>query len=282
MTIENALPPQHSELGKSSDYDAHYNPGRLFAIPRQLKRDEIFLDSAHLPFYGYDCWNHYEVSCLNEKGKPMVAVVEMYYDCRSPNIIESKSLKLYFNSFNNTAFHGSEALCATIQKDLEKVLQTNVLVRLFSIEEAVLQGQVQRPEGECLDGLDIDCDTYTVCSDFLQVDASTCVEEQLHSNLLKSNCLVTQQPDWGTVYIHYKGPKIQHEGLLRYIVSFRNHTEFHEQCIERIFVDIMRQCHPDYLEVYGRYTRRGGIDINPLRCSTAVELADRNPRFLRQ
>ena len=212
----------------------------------------------------------------------MVAVVEMYYDCRSPNIIESKSLKLYFNSFNNTCFHTPEALCATIQKDLEKVLLSPVLVKLFSMEEANQRAQLQLPDGECLDGLDISCDTYMVCSDFLQVDEDGSVEERVYSNLLKSNCLVTQQPDWGTVYIHYKGRKIQHEGLLRYIISFRNHTEFHEQCIERIFVDILRQCRPDYLEVYGRYTRRGGIDINPLRCSTEVDLADRNPRLLRQ
>jgi len=162
MTVEDLILPQNSELGKSSDYDATYNPGRLFAIPRQLKRDEIGVDGAHLPFYGYDCWNHYEVSWLNEKGKPMVAVVEMYYDCRSPNIIESKSLKLYFNSFNNTCFHTPEALCATIQKDLEKVLLSPVLVKLFSMEEANQRAQLQLPDGECLDGLDISCDTYMV------------------------------------------------------------------------------------------------------------------------
>lgn len=253
-----------SELGQKSGYDENYNPGRLYAIPRSAKRDEIGVDSSHLPFLGFDCWNHYEVSWLNQKGKPMVAMATIMYDCTSEFIIESKSMKLYFNSINNTCFDSLSVVELTIKNDLDAILQTDVDVRLMPLNKVkplMLQTQM---DGESIDDLDIACDTYTISPEFLSA-SDEAVEEVLTSDLLKSNCLVTHQPDWGSVQIAYKGKRIDREGLLKYLVSFRNHDEFHEQCIERIFVDIMNSCKPEQLTVYGRYTRRGGLDINPYR-----------------
>lgn len=255
--------PEMSELGKTSGYDANYNPEKLFAISRKTKRDEIGVPEK-LPFFGFDLWNHYEVSWLNEKGKPIVALAEISYGCETPFIIESKSMKLYFNSFNNTVFKNFEAVQNTIKNDVEQRVGGPVKVKIISLESLENEQLLKGFTGECLDDLDIQCTSYSTDPAYLQVE-NTKVEETLYSNLLKSNCLVTNQPDWGSVQITYKGSKIKREGLLQYIVSFRNHNEFHEQCIERIFMDIMKYCQPDELTVYGRYTRRGGIDINPLR-----------------
>ena len=270
-----------SELGKTTQYDQTYNPERLYPIPRVDKRKEIGIDSVELPFLGFDCWNHYEVSWLNEKGKPIVATAEIYYDCDSPCIVESKSLKLYFNSLNNTKFNSIAEVKTTITKDLEKVIQSKVDVVINQLGKTPVSPLKVSFEGECLDDLDIECSTYTVNPELLSTTA-TQVEETLYSDLLKSNCLVTHQPDWGSVQIIYKGNKINREALLRYIVSFRNHNEFHEQCIERIFVDIMRYCKPQELTVYGRYTRRGGLDINPYRSTKQSTFPGMNYRLCRQ
>lgn len=281
--LEQAHQPslKQSELGQSSNYDAHYNPERLFAIPREQKRKEIGLDPQDLPFYGFDCWNHYEVSWLNEKGKPIVAVAEIIYDCATAYLIESKSLKLYFNSFNNTQFKDSEEVRLTVVRDLSRRLDGDVVVRILSLKEkerAVIQSA---PQGECIDDLDVSCSVYQVAPEYLVVEGNK-VDERLYSDLLKSNCLVTNQPDWGSVYIAYTGQQINREGLLQYLVSFRNHNEFHEQCIERIFVDIMNRCQPEQLTVYGRYTRRGGLDINPYRTTEQVNPQGLNIRLIRQ
>ena len=273
--------PEHSELGQSSNYDSHYNPERLFAIPRAAKRKEIGIEPDVLPFYGFDCWNHYEVSWLNEKGKPMVAIAEIIYDCSTPYLIESKSLKLYFNSFNNTAFKDSEEIKFTVQRDLVQLLEGDVQVRVLSLQERELAIIESAPKGECLDALDVSCSVYLVKPDYLKVEEQE-ITEILCSNLLKSNCLVTNQPDWGSVQIAYTGRKINREGLLQYLVSFRNHNEFHEQCIERIFVDIMSWCKPEKLTVYGRYTRRGGLDINPYRSTEKMSFHGLNYRLVRQ
>ena len=273
--------PEQSELGKAATYDSHYNPERLYPIPRAPKREEIGVDPNALPFVGFDCWNHYEVSWLNQKGKPMVAVAEIYYDCTSPFIIESKSLKLYFNSLNNTPFESREVVQQTIQKDLEKALETTVRVLLYPVTSRVLTQLQPTFTGESLDELDVACSVYMVEPSFLST-ADGLVEEVLCSDLLKSNCLVTGQPDWGSVQIEYRGKRINREGLLKYLVSFRNHNEFHEQCIERIFVDIMAHCQPEKLTVYGRYTRRGGIDINPYRSTEIADSIGLNQRLLRQ
>ena len=270
-----------SELGKKSDYDALYNADRLFPIPRAGKRQELGIDPTDLPFNGYDCWNHYEVSWLNDKGKPMVAIAEIIYDCHSPMIIESKSLKLYFNSFNNTLFKSSADVERIITQDLALCIGADVSVHIHPLRTNMDTALHTCFAGESIDGLDVNCSVYVVEPNFLTVN-NEIVEETLHSDLLKSNCLVTNQPDWGSVQIRYKGPKINREGLLKYIVSFRNHNEFHEQCIERIFVDILRLCKPRELTVYGRYTRRGGLDINPYRTTKRTASDEKNTRLIRQ
>lgn len=270
-----------SELGKKSEYSTTYNPNLLYPIPRTEKRREIGVDPQHLPFHGFDCWNHYEVSWLNEKGKPMVALAEIIYDCTSSNIIESKSLKLYFNSFNNSKIKNYAELENIIQKDLSERINAEVWVKIHSLLDCRHATVYHTMDGECLDELDVECSIYMVEPTFLSVE-NTLVEEVLYSDLLKSNCLVTNQPDWGSVQIAYKGKKINREGLLKYLISFRNHNEFHEQCIERIFVDIMNYCQPESLTVYGRYTRRGGLDINPYRSTQPVSFMGKNTRLVRQ
>nr|WP_133136805.1 NADPH-dependent 7-cyano-7-deazaguanine reductase QueF [Legionella rowbothamii] len=270
-----------SELGKKSDYDPTYNPDRLFPIPRAGKRQELGVDPQQLPFYGFDCWNHYEVSWLNAKGKPVVALAEIIYDCNSLKLIESKSLKLYFNSFNNSKFDSIDTLEKIIKKDLQQRIEAEVFVAIHPLDQSNQIHMQQVFTGESIDELDVECSVYLVEPAFLVV-GDELVEETLYSDLLKSNCLVTNQPDWGSVQIAYKGKKINREGLLKYLVSFRNHNEFHEQCIERIFVDIMNHCKPESLTVYGRYTRRGGLDINPYRSTEKVSFTDKNVRLIRQ
>lgn len=268
-----------SELGQISQYDEHYNPARLFAIARDVNRQEIGIKSSQLPFFGYDCWNHYEVSWLNQKGKPEVALAEIIYDCTTPYLIESKSLKLYFNSFNNTVFQDKEEVKHLLMRDLSLCLKGDVSVEIMSLHEKAYTKISSSFAGESIDSLDIACSLYEVEPKFLMAEGPI-VTEILYSDLLKSNCLVTHQPDWGSVQISYKGPRISREGLLKYIVSFRNHDEFHEQCIERIFMDIKNNCRPEKLTVYGRYTRRGGLDINPYRSTEKTQ--EKNMRLVRQ
>ncbi|MCX7114445.1 MAG: NADPH-dependent 7-cyano-7-deazaguanine reductase QueF [Gammaproteobacteria bacterium] len=272
---------EKSELGKTTAYDQSYNPNRLYMIPRAGKREEIGIDPQALPFKGFDCWNHYEVSWLNAKGKPVVAIAEVVYDCSSPYLVESKSLKLYFNSFNNTQFEGVDEVVQLVKKDLQERIGAEVFVRISLLSEAKQLAIQSAFSGECLDALDVTCTVYLVEPKYLSVEDSI-VEEVLYSDLLKSNCLVTNQPDWGSVQIAYKGKKINREGLLKYLVSYRNHNEFHEQCIERIFVDILRICKPSSLTVYGRYTRRGGLDINPYRSTESSVFDEKNIRLIRQ
>jgi 7-cyano-7-deazaguanine reductase len=269
------------ELGQKSEYQSYYNAEVLFPIPRARKRMEIGIDPECLPFNGFDIWNHYEVSWLNSKGKPIVATAELIYDCHSHNIVESKSLKLYFNTLNNTPFNSINEVEKLINKDLSHCVQSNVAVKIRKIGETQPVPVQDSFLGECIDDLDIGCSIYSVEPSFLTVSPEE-VEETLYSDLLKSNCLVTYQPDWGSIWIHYQGAKINREGLLRYIVSFRNHNEFHEQCIERIFVDILTYCNPKKLTVYGRYTRRGGLDINPYRTTERQPLSISNIRLPRQ
>ena len=274
--------PEHSELGKKTEYSPHYNPAVLFPIPRKGKREEIGIQ-GQLPFIGFDIWNHYEVSWLNEKGKPIVAIAEIIYPCESENIIESKSMKLYFNSFNNTAFKDTQTLQSLIIKDLSAQVGARVNVKITDLIDAKPGQFYSSMDGVCLDTMDVACSIYTVNPDYLSVEPrGVVVKETLFSNLLKSNCLVTNQPDWASVQIRYKGPKINHEGLLKYLISFRNHNEFHEQCIERIFVDIMKKCQSEALAIYGRYTRRGGLDINAYRGTINTDFCMDNVRLIRQ
>jgi 7-cyano-7-deazaguanine reductase len=268
----------NSPLGKKSSYISHYQPDLLFPIPRKIKRDEIHVP-AILPFGGADVWNGFEISWLNTKGKPIVAMGEFIFSCDSPNIIESKSFKLYLNSFNNTAFESLEQVTDTMNRDLSAAAASSVVVKLIALSDFPLT-TIQAFSGINLDLQDITCDTYLVSPDYLTTEESN-ASESVFSDLLKSNCLVTGQPDWGSVEIHYTGKKIQHAGLLKYIVSFRNHNEFHEQCVERIFMDILTRCQPEKLSVNARYTRRGGLDINPYRSNENKPLP-KNIRLCRQ
>lgn len=271
----------NSELGKKSQYISEYEPTLLFPIPRKIKRDEIGIDDNNLPFYGVDVWNHYEVSWLNLNGKPEVAIAIIEVPANSTSIIESKSMKLYFNSFNNSKFTSWEEVEHIILKDLSQAANAKVKVRLLNLNTSELT--IGSPNGTCLDSLDVFISEYLVKSDLLQVeDSSIIVNEKLYSNLLKSNCLVTNQPDWATIFIEYTGAQINHESLLKYIISFRNHNEFHEQCVERIFVDITKYCKPTSLKVSARFTRRGGLDINPIRSSRQVVDECSNLRLIRQ
>ena len=258
--------PDQSPLGKSSAYQSQYAPELLFPIPRQQKREELGL-SGTLPFFGVDIWNAYELSWLNMRGKPQVAIATVTAPADSPNIVESKSFKLYLNSFNQTRLAGPEALLALLRDDLSNGFGAPVHVTLTSPEQfgGIKMGEL---EGTLLDRLDIEVDDYSPAPQLLKANHEDApVEETLVSHLLKSNCLVTGQPDWGTVQIRYVGPQIDQEGLLKYLIGFREHNEFHEQCVERIFMDVLRQCQPSKLAVYARYTRRGGLDINPWRAN---------------
>ena len=259
-----ASTPANSPLGKTAAYRTDYAPELLFPIARQGKRDELNLNGT-LPFFGVDIWNAYEVSWLNMRGKPQVAIATITAPADSPNIIESKSFKLYLNSFNQTRLANEEALLALLREDLSGGFGAPVQVTLTLPEqfEKLKMGEL---DGLLLDRLDLEIDHYAPAPDVLKANFNEApVEEKLISHLLKSNCLVTGQPDWASVQIHYVGPQIDQESLLRYLIGFREHNEFHEQCVERIFVDIMRACKPQKLAVYARYTRRGGLDINPWR-----------------
>jgi 7-cyano-7-deazaguanine reductase len=253
-----------SPLGKTSAYQTHYAPELLFPIPRQQKREELGLTGS-LPFFGVDLWNAYELSWLNKRGKPQVAIATITVPADSPNIIESKSFKLYLNSFNQTRLTNEEALLALLREDLSNGFGAPVHVALH-LPDRFDQLKMGELGGMLLDRLDIEVDSYSPSPELLHaVKGEAPVSETLVSHLLKSNCLVTGQPDWASVQIQYVGDQINQEGLLKYLIGFREHNEFHEQCVERIFVDIMRRCAPSKLAVYARYTRRGGLDINPFR-----------------
>lgn len=265
-----------SPLGKNSDYITQYDSSLLFPIARVGKRDEIGIEE--LPFSGSDIWNAYELSWLDQKGKPCVAIAEFHIPCESDNIVESKSFKLYLNSFNQSQFVSSSEVRDTLQQDLSQAFGAEIKVLLHTPAQFDALN-LEVVTGECIDDLDIKVSEYQPSPDLLSTHADI-VNETLHSNILKSNCLVTGQPDWATVIIRYQGPRIDRASLLKYLISFRNHNEFHEQCVERIFVDIEKHCQPEKLSVYARYTRRGGLDINPFRSN--FEAPYGNGRLARQ
>jgi len=288
--------PENSQLGKASAYIDHYDASLLFPIARAGKRAEIGL-AAQMPFFGADMWTAFELSWLNLRGKPQVALAHFTVPCETPNIIESKSLKLYLNSFNNTQFADADAVKARLRADLSEAVwrdtttmrgasasaaaPASIGVRIL-LPELFDREPVYELDGLSLDRLDVECTRYTPAPELLKVLPDEApVTEVLVSNLLKSNCLVTGQPDWGSVQISYTGAPIDQEGLLQYLVSYRNHNEFHEQCVERIFMDLWTRCKPLKLSVYARYTRRGGLDINPFRTSYPQALPA-NTRMARQ
>ena len=268
------------KLGQKTEYASQYDRTLLQPVPRALNRDGLGI-TQNQPFtIGADIWTAYEISWLNEKGLPQVAIADIYLDYQSQNLIESKSFKLYLNSFNQSKFADFNAVQQTMQRDLSECAQGDVKVRLNPV--AVYDAQkIDHLQGDCIDEQDIEITSYEFNADWLKDCVSDeIVEEKLVSHLLKSNCLITNQPDWGTLHIHYVGKKINQEKLLRYVVSFRQHNEFHEQCVERIFCDLMHYAKPEKLTVYARYTRRGGLDINPFRSN--FENLPENLRLARQ
>ncbi|MBL0422833.1 NADPH-dependent 7-cyano-7-deazaguanine reductase QueF [Ramlibacter sp. AW1] len=265
--------PEQSLLGKPAPQVDRYDPSLLYPLPRATKRAELGLAEGRLPFFGADLWTAFELSWLTPRGKPQVALAHITIPCETPHIVESKSFKLYLNSFGHMAFASADEVRERIRADVSEAVwrgapsSSSVGVRLL-LPDSFEREQVRELEGVNLDRLDIECSHYTPAPELLTAafDEQP-VQEVLVSNLLKSNCLVTGQPDWGSVQIRYSGPQIDQGQLLRYLVSFRNHHEFHEQCVERIFMDIRTRCRPVKLSVYARYTRRGGLDINPFRTS---------------
>ncbi|MCF6764688.1 NADPH-dependent 7-cyano-7-deazaguanine reductase QueF [Thiotrichales bacterium 19S3-7] len=274
---------EQSQLGKNTAYQSNYDKRLLFPIPRKLKRDELGIVEASKLFLGFDLWNAYEVSWLNHKGKPIVRIFKFIIDAASDNIIESKSLKLYLNSFNNTKFESDDQVIKTVSTDLASALAGDIKIISYKVDEYTdtLHNSF---DAVTLDDIDCEIEQYQTNADLLELDdqSTEIVTEKLSSHLLKSNCLVTNQPDWASVLIEYTGKKISHEALLKYIVSFRNHNEFHEQCVERIFSDIITHCQPEKLLVYARYTRRGGLDINPIRANYPIDDYYKKLRLTRQ
>jgi 7-cyano-7-deazaguanine reductase len=282
--------PEGSQLGKASAYKDQYDPSLLFPLPRAAKREEIGVQvkkGSTLPFLGADLWTAYELSWLNPRGKPQVAIAHVTVPCETPNIVESKSFKLYLNSFNNSQFADADEVKVRLRMDLSEAVWRGsgksgfVGLRLLTPEQFD-QEPIHELDGLSIDRLDVECTQYQPAPELLSAafDEQP-VTETLTSSLLKSNCLVTGQPDWGSVQISYSGPQIDQAGLLQYLVSFRQHNEFHEQCVERIYMDVMRRCKPTKLTVYARYTRRGGLDINPWRSSHPQTLPP-NVRTARQ
>lgn len=264
------------ELGKQTEYPEHYSPECLEPIPRALSRGVLAIE-GELPFSGVDLWTGYEVSWLDASGKPQVAIGYFEFDCQSEAIVESKSFKYYLNSFNQSQFNSWEQVAELMRADLAAACGGFVSVRLEPLGAA---GSIDSPEGRCVDDLALANAVYSPSKSLLLSEPETVVSEALFSHLLKSNCPVTGQPDWATLWVSYRGPKIVPESFLAYVVSYRQHQDFHENCVEKIFTDVLQQCKPEALTVYARYTRRGGLDINPFR--TNSDLAVPSWRIVRQ
>ena len=260
----------HNPLGRRTEYPEKYDSGLLFAIARKKGRDALALSGDELPFYGFDLWTAYEVSWLDNQGKPVVKIAEFSLPCNTDHIVESKSLKLYLNSLNQQRFESAAKVAAVMEEDLSNCVNGPVMVDLFSLDSYARQG-VQVMPGKCLDDLVVDVEHYQPDASLLRLEDGPAVTESLYSHLLKTNCPVTGQPDGASVLIKYTGTPINHESLLAYLISYRNHQDFHEQCVERIFMEILEVCQPGELEVNARYTRRGGIDINPYRSTRMLE-----------
>lgn len=284
-TYQNAKSLSNLTLGKTTEYCSEYNPKLLQAVPRSLNRDDLSLTNNKLPFVGEDVWYGYELSWLNNQGKPVVAVAEFRFACTSPNLVESKSFKLYLNSFNQSKFASFDEVQQRLSHDLSATAGAQAQVSLYPVDHCpALAINSMAPDTQCIDNEDIRVDNYQYQAQILgnaqKTGTDKVVEQKLVSHLLKSNCLITNQPDWASVYISYKGVAINHKVLLQYLISFRQHNEFHEQCVERIFCDLQKYCQLDELTVFARYTRRGGLDINPFR-STHLDTAPQ-ARTLRQ
>jgi 7-cyano-7-deazaguanine reductase len=272
--------PESSTLGHSVAYPSAYDASLLLPIPRAEARAALGLDEA-LPFVGVDLWNAYELSWLDPRGKPQVALAEVRVPATSPNLIESKSFKLYLNSFAQEKLANAEALRALLISDLSAAAGAPVSVSLIA-PTSPQAFPVSVLPGELIDSVAITIEHYgPPAPELLRADNEEHVEETLVSHLFRSNCPVTGQPDWASLQIAYAGPRIDRAALLRYLVSFRTHSDFHEACVERIFLDLRARCTPLKLAVYARFTRRGGLDINPFRALPGASMPD-NLRLSRQ
>jgi 7-cyano-7-deazaguanine reductase len=282
-TYQNAKELAQLTLGKSTSYTTQYTPSLLQAVPRSLNRDDLAITTSSLPFIGEDVWYGYELSWLNKQGKPVVAVAEFRFACTSPNLVESKSFKLYLNSFNQTNFDDWQQVEAFLSKDLTACSGAFTKVKLYKVDNCPALA-LAHSTALCLDEIELTTQQYSYQADLLNdiilEEQTDIVEESLVSHLLKSNCLITNQPDWASIYINYRGKQISHTVLLKYLISFRQHNEFHEQCVERIFCDLQKYGQFEQLSIFARYTRRGGLDINPFR-STHLKQAP-NLRTIRQ
>jgi 7-cyano-7-deazaguanine reductase len=258
-----------TELGKETRYSDSYDANLLCPIPRVKARQSAQAPES-LPFVGVDVWTAYELSWLNLDGLPQIAIVEFIVPCDSDSIVESKSFKLYLNSFIQTKFSSMEEVESHLVKDLSAATGAIVEVTLYELGEYQGIQPISEPQGVCIDRQPVVIDTYTPDASLLRTEANGSINETLYSHLLKTNCPVTDQPDWASIYIFYQGKKIDQAGLLKYIVSYRQHQDFHEQCVEQIFLDIMSACSPTQLSVYARYMRRGGLDINPFRSTHSL------------
>ncbi|HDR0613258.1 NADPH-dependent 7-cyano-7-deazaguanine reductase QueF [Pasteurella multocida] len=268
------------KLGQQTQYASNYDRTLLQPVPRHLNRDTLGITHTQPFAFGADIWTAYEISWLNLNGLPQVAIADVAIDFQSENLIESKSFKLYLNSFNQSKFATFEEVQQHLTQDLSNCANGKVSVKLHPLSKYCHEPIVELA-GECIDQQDIEINDYQFNPEILtNCTYDQMVKESLVSHLLKSNCLITNQPDWGTLQIRYEGKQIDREKLLRYIISFRQHNEFHEQCVERIFCDLMQFAKPDKLTVYARYTRRGGLDINPFRSN--FEAVPDNQRLARQ
>ena len=267
-----------SPLGKASDYSDKYAPGLLYVIERAESRGGLAIDSGQA-FAGVDIWHAWELTWLDAGGKPQAATAELRVPCDSPRLVESKSLKLYLNSFAMTRLASVRKVEGLIERDLSAATGAQVVVHVTPVGRSEARLPARLP-GTCIDTLDVDCDTWQVDPGYLRADASCIVREDLYSHLLRSLCPVTGQPDSGSLLISYRGPRIDRAGLLKYVVSYRQHSDFHEACVERIFCDISAQCGIRQLSVCAYYQRRGGIDINPFRSN--FEAPPRSLRLWRQ
>jgi 7-cyano-7-deazaguanine reductase len=262
----------HLPLGKNTHFVEHYDPQLIATIDRNAarKRFNIAVQQASLEkrlFWGVDLWNSYEMSWLNEKGVPQVGILTLSIPAESPLLLESKSAKLYLASFNQSKFETSSEVLSCIEKDISSALKVNIQAAFQSLST---RWPEQTFLGTSIDDVEVSIDHYDYQPNFLQVSSSQVEKERLYSHVLRTLCPVTGQPDWASVFIEYSGAEIVKEGLLRYLVSLRCHSIFHEMAIERIFLDIMERCRPKHLSVYGAFTRRGGIDINPFRSTDSV------------
>lgn len=254
-------------LGSAVPYTQTYTPSLLCSLPRSDGRATLGLENHALPFEGMDIWTAYELSWLDLQGKPVVACGIFYFPCQSPGMIESKSFKLYLNSFNQTRFSSFQDVKKTLVLDLSFAVQDSVEVDIYPARDFFRVCPVAGTyPGDCIDDLAVVINEYRVNPGLLTcADTPDVVQETLHSHLLKTNCPVTGQPDWASICIHYRGRPIQREALLKYLCSYRLEADFHEQCIEQIFRDVLQRCQCERLTIEARYVRRGGLDINPFR-----------------